>query len=62
MEMTLEELIEWARTYVMTPEEREAQRRSFVYGNVKLSNPAVTKERVDQVADELARCVPDSKS
>ena len=38
----------------MTPEERESQRRSFVYGNVKLHNPEVTREMVDEVGDELA--------
>jgi hypothetical protein len=39
----------------MTPEEREAQRRSFAYGNASLSNPDVTRELVDRVADEMAR-------
>lgn len=29
----------------------ESQRRSFVYGNVKMSNPAVTKKMVDDAAD-----------
>lgn len=32
-------------------EERESQRRSFVYGNTKLDFPAVTREMVDQEAD-----------
>ena len=39
----------------MTDEEKEEQRRSFVYGNLKLSNDATTKESVDRAADELAR-------
>ena len=51
-DMTLEELLEHCRDYEMSPEEREEQRRSFAYGNVKLSNPAVTREMVDQAADE----------
>ncbi len=51
---TLTRLIEWARTYRMTPAEREAQRRSFVYGNVKLSNDRVTREDVDRAADAMA--------
>lgn len=38
----------------MTLEEREAQRRSFVYGNVKLHNPEITREMVDEVGDEMA--------
>lgn len=33
----------------------EEQRRSFAFGNVNLANPAVTRELVDRVADELAR-------
>lgn len=33
----------------MTDEEIAEQRRSFVYGNVNLSNPAVTRELVDEV-------------
>ena len=51
----LEELIEAARTYEMTDKEKEAQRRSFVYGNCSISNPDVTRELVDEVADELER-------
>jgi hypothetical protein len=39
----------------MTPEDREAQRRSFAFGNISLSNPAVTRELVDRVADEMQR-------
>lgn len=39
----------------MTPAEREAQRRSFAYGNAALSNPNVTRELVDKVADEMAQ-------
>ena len=34
----------------LSPEEE--QRRSFAYGNLKLSNPAVTRELVDRAADE----------
>ena len=49
--MTLEELLEWSKGYEMTPEEMEEQRRSFAYGNVKISNPAVTREMVDEIAD-----------
>jgi predicted HAD superfamily Cof-like phosphohydrolase len=35
----------------MTAEEKEAQRRSFAYGNVALSNPDVTRETVDKAAE-----------
>jgi hypothetical protein len=37
----------------MAGEQREAQRRSFAYGNTNLSNRAVTRETVDQAADRL---------
>ena len=32
--------------------DHEAQRRSFAYGNVALSNPNVTREMIDKAADE----------
>lgn len=47
----METLLEHARSTTMTPEQREAQRRSFVYGNVKLANDKITRELVDEVAD-----------
>jgi hypothetical protein len=50
---TLDELIEWARGYEMTPAEREAQRRSFAYGNCAIENPLVTRQMVDEVADRM---------
>jgi hypothetical protein len=50
---TIEYLIALSRTYFMTPEEREEQRRSFAYGNAHLSNPNVTRAMVDRAAEEL---------
>lgn len=38
-----------------TPAEQEEQRRSFAYGNVALHNPAITRDMVNQAADELAK-------
>lgn len=38
----------------MTPAEREAQRRSFAYGNVAIDNPLVTRALVDEVAERGA--------
>lgn len=49
----LEQLVEQVRSVKMTPELREAQRRSFVYGTTKLENKFVTKELVDEVGEEL---------
>lgn len=39
----------------MDSEEREAQRRSFAFGNASLSNPNVTRELVDEVAEQMKR-------
>jgi hypothetical protein len=51
----LKKLLDLVRDYEMTPEEREAQRRDFAYGNVRLSNPEVTREMVDRVADQMKK-------
>lgn len=53
MSKELEELLEQAKTIVMTAEQREKQRRSFAYGNAKISNPMVTREMVDQAAERM---------
>jgi hypothetical protein len=47
----LTRLIEEARQRPFPEAEREAQRRSFAYGNVRISNPQVTWEMIVE-ADE----------
>ena len=47
----LEILIEAARQRPFPAEEREAQRRSFAYGNTKIENDLITREMIDE-ADE----------
>ncbi len=47
-------LIEAARRRPFPPEEREAQRRSFAYGNTKIENDLITREMVDE-QDELLK-------
>ncbi len=42
-----------ARRGRMQAEEREAQRRSFAFGNASLSNPNVTREVVDEAAEKI---------
>jgi len=37
----------------MTPEEQEAQRRSFAYGNVCLHNCEITRKIIDEAAEQL---------
>ena len=46
----LRALVEQARKVPITAEMHEAQRRSFAYGNVALSNPLVTRALVDEAA------------
>jgi hypothetical protein len=45
------ELLDAARAHVMTDAEREEQRRSFAYGNLKLHDETVTREQIDRAAD-----------
>jgi hypothetical protein len=49
-----EALVDRARRIEMTPPEKEAQRRSFAYGNANIENSAVTREVVDKAATALA--------
>ncbi len=53
--MTLEDLVEAGRKVQMTDQDKEAQRRSFVYGNTKIENEMITRETVDEAARELSR-------
>lgn len=50
---TLEELIEATRNVEMTPEQAAEQRRSFVYGNLKIENDDITREMVDEADERL---------
>lgn len=50
---SLAQLIERARARAPMPEAmRQAQRRSFAYGNVAIENPRITWQLVDRVASE----------
>ena len=53
MSLNLQNLLEAAKNVVLTPEEKEQQRRSFAYGNVAIENPRITREMVDRAADEI---------
>jgi len=50
MSEALEKLIEAARGKEMSDSEKEAQRRSFAFGNAKIENDNVTREMVDEAA------------
>jgi len=51
MEDRFEEMLKLATMSRMTPDEREAQRRSFAFGNAKIENDRVTREMIDKAAD-----------
>lgn len=53
MSNDLTELLAAAKKADLTSEEKEAQRRSFAYGNTKIENDRITRELVDQEADRL---------
>lgn len=54
MNDALKTLIEASRRVPMPPEEREAQRRSFAYGNSRFENPLITREMVDRAAEKVS--------
>lgn len=51
----LEKLIEAARQREMSSAEKEAQRRSFAYGNAHIENDRVTREMVNKAADKIGK-------
>lgn len=50
----LDRLIEAARSHVMTPAERAAQRRSWVRGEMMLAHPEMTRAEVDAIMDRVS--------
>ncbi len=55
MSRQLQQLLKRARVVKMTARQREAQRRSFAYGNANIENPRVTKQTVAREAVRLKR-------
>jgi hypothetical protein len=53
MSSGLEYLIDLARKHEITPEEHDAQIRSFAYGNTHLENETITRADVDKAVDSL---------
>jgi hypothetical protein len=51
----LQNLLEAAKSVVLTPEDKEQQRRSFAYGNTVIENPRITRDMIDRAADEVGR-------
>jgi hypothetical protein len=48
-----EDLLAFARCHPMTEAEREAQCRSFVYGNTNIENANITRQSIDTAATRL---------
>ena len=46
-------LLAKSKSHVMTKEEREAQRRSWVIGEAMLSNPILTRDEANRIYDEV---------
>jgi hypothetical protein len=61
MQEELSKLLEAAKKAKMSPGEKEAQRRSFAYGNTAFENPLITREMVDREAEKLAAGVKNGR-
>jgi hypothetical protein len=55
MSEALQKLIEATRELPVSDTEREAQRRSFAYGNTHFENELITREMIDRAAEKLER-------
>ena len=53
MPTSLDQRIAAARIREFAPDEREAQRRSFAFGNTNIENPRITRETIDEQAEVL---------
>jgi hypothetical protein len=53
MPIELQKLLDAAKIRLFPASEREAQRRSFAYGNTKIENPRITRQTVDEQAERL---------
>ncbi|MGB7419075.1 MAG: hypothetical protein WA918_07840 [Erythrobacter sp.] len=51
----LQKLIDASRSHKMSDAEKEAQRRSFAFGNANIENARVTREMVDHAAEKVKR-------
>ncbi|MGH6696071.1 MULTISPECIES: hypothetical protein [unclassified Sphingopyxis] len=55
MSEDLQKLIDASRGRPMSDAEKEAQRRSFAYGNAHIENDRVTREMVDEAAEKIGK-------
>lgn len=54
MNEELDRMIESLRTYEMSPEERKEQAISWVYGQLAIDDPSVTKDSVRRLMEDHA--------
>jgi len=54
MSTDLDTLLKMARKVDVSAKEREAQRRSFAYGNAHIENDRITRQSIDEAADMIA--------
>lgn len=52
----LEALLEAARKHKMTPEEIDAQRRSWVIGELMLDDESLTRDEANNLYDQVTGC------
>lgn len=50
-----EQAVVLRRNTRMTDADKEEQRRSFTWGNINIENHRVTREMIDQVAEQAKR-------
>jgi hypothetical protein len=55
----LQQLIDAARHRPFSEDEREAQRRSFAYGNTKIENDLITREMIDEADERIKAEIKD---
>lgn len=55
MSEQLQKLIDASRDRAMSEAEKEAQRRSFAYGNAHIENDRVTRAMIDEAAEKIGK-------
>jgi hypothetical protein len=55
MSEQLQKLIDASRGWAMSDAEKEAQRRSFAYGNAHIENERVTRAMVNEAAEKIGK-------
>jgi hypothetical protein len=53
MSNELQELLDMAKRHEISPEEHNAQVRSFAYGNTHFENEAITRADIDEAVKNL---------